>query len=426
MDHMNLFCPFENKDAGHEDVLTRNFLYLIKALPEVRNYFLDLVSDGIVDFDSCPTCSEELRDFEVRTQVDSGNAFFDGIGNGTHVLSILISDDRFAEQADVTHSNRHARYDGIIRFSSSSGVPWLLVIENKPFVGNVWAGQLCLNLGSARARVCLCERPCCLSWRKIINGLGKVVTGMNYSIAAQALVRDFLDYVEQTYSWLRPYDTFRKCGLNSYLLQCRCRDVLSDFSGRPAEWHKGWMYKTNSDNECIKAIGFDREVKGRDWDVTMWLYAGDTMRAAKETYRSLNIDRLRGLEDSEPGFAFSTNLHFSFMQTNLIWFEKLDGEDAIRYANYWREHVEDIGQVRREEFIPFYDELLRNGFVTEAERGKFNEIIVSKGYTKVNLCPGFLLAYTWTSERAIELDDRGAFIDDFRRVKQLAFGVFDN
>lgn len=37
---MNLFLPFENKDASHEDVLTRNYLYLLKALPEVRDLFL--------------------------------------------------------------------------------------------------------------------------------------------------------------------------------------------------------------------------------------------------------------------------------------------------------------------------------------------------------------------------------------------------
>jgi hypothetical protein len=42
----------------------------------------------------------------------------------------------------------------------------------------------------------------------------------------------------------------------------------------------------------------------------------------------------------------------------------------------------------------------------------------------LNICPGFLIKYTWESSRAIELDDKNKFTDDFREKINLAFDVF--
>ena len=49
MDHLNLFAPFESKDDSHEDVLTRNFLILVKNIPLVQVGFFELIRETLRD-----------------------------------------------------------------------------------------------------------------------------------------------------------------------------------------------------------------------------------------------------------------------------------------------------------------------------------------------------------------------------------------
>ena len=425
MDHMNLFFPFENKDASHEDVLTRNYLYLLKALPEVRDLFLSQIVSCLPDVKMLSTLTTSVKTFEVQTQVDSGNNYFDGLAEKTNVLSVLISDERLQERIVVECSDRHARYDGVVQIETGDDVRWLFIIENKPFVENVWWEQLNLNLGRSKDRVSFVDRPCCLSWRKIIDELGDGRVTGKCSVPAKVIISDFLMYVNQAYSWLKPFDTFRKCESNMWLLQNRCRDILSEFAGCDAAWHKGWMYKVDSGDDRIKQIGFDGAMIDDEWVVAMWLYAGDTMSAARESYRTLNVGRLERLLRQYPSFCLQTNFHFSFMQRNLVWFHGRDGLKPLDYIEYWKLNHVKITQISRDNFGECCDKLMGIGFATKDECAEFNKKIVSKEYAKVNTCPGFLLKYTWSQNLAMALDDERKFVNDFRRIKNLAFDVFD-
>lgn len=421
MNHMNLFMPYEHHNEWHEDVLTRNFLYLLKSLPEMRELFFAFFAN---EYDL--TVSDEfVNSIEVNTQVTSSEDFFDSIPDTAKVVSILISDDKFKSSKRVEFSERYARYDGVIRATDKAGSHWLFVVENKPRKENVRENQLDLNLGSASNRVHLNPKACCLSWRKIVEAIGNHLAKGSVSVPANALMNDFLEYVDANYPLLKPYDRFVKCGRSSSLVRRRCRDVLTDFAnGIPAIWHKGWMYYAESGDDRLKKIGFDVE-EGIDgeWQVSMWLFAGDTMNGARGFYESLDVDALQRILEEDRGFSVASNFHLSFVQTNLIWFKLANGIAPLDYAKYWCKNFKQINQVPKDDFSLSFERWRKLGFVADADRNLYLEKITSKAYEKVNLCPGFLIKYTWSKESAIALDNQGKFVDEFRRIKNLAFSV---
>ena len=115
------------------------------------------------DKDRISELVDEIK--EAYTQVDYRNQLFDQICDSI-VLSTLISDDTLDTQHQVCTSDRHARYDGVLVCEPNL----LIVIENKPFVGNVWDEQLDLNFSGDGHVKELIRRPCCLSWRRLPHG----------------------------------------------------------------------------------------------------------------------------------------------------------------------------------------------------------------------------------------------------------------
>ena len=47
MEKLNFFNPFKDKDITHEDVLTRNFLLLLKNIPAVQIAFFELIKQKL-------------------------------------------------------------------------------------------------------------------------------------------------------------------------------------------------------------------------------------------------------------------------------------------------------------------------------------------------------------------------------------------
>ena len=92
MNHLNLFKPFESKDPHHEDVLTRNFLILLKNIPLVQVGFFELIRDTVsskgIQIES--SAQGVLKLSEIYTQVDSNDNMFKNMSD-INMLSIIIS-----------------------------------------------------------------------------------------------------------------------------------------------------------------------------------------------------------------------------------------------------------------------------------------------------------------------------------------------
>jgi len=68
----------------------------------------------------------------------------------------------------------------------------------------------------------------------------------------------------------------------------------------------------------------------------------------------------------------------------------------------------------KNEFIDYYNKLLKAGIVKKEDLSNFMDVIVNKEYKTINVCPSITFKYSWNKEQAIDMDIRGKFIDDFK------------
>ncbi len=421
MDHLNLFNPYRNKSSNHEDELTRAFLILLKNIPLVQMMFFDMVSKELSEYNIGSISLGGLFIEEVFTQISNNNDIFKNeSANGRNLISIIISDDSFLTETKVTDDTRQARYDGVVFCEPN----WCFIIENKPNKDNIWLRQLNPNIPS-ESEIKVFEKPCCLSWRHILSTITELVSKGLVNGSDRVLIEDFIEYVDSEYSWINPFTKFNVCKNNIYLLNRRCISIMENYNSESKEqvqYHKGWKYYINSGCTIIKQIALDAEQSNDDWVISLWLYAGDTMLSSRETYNKLNIDKLLSLK--KIGFNITTNFHVSYQSSGLVGDDKKNEDYLKIYVEYWKNNYVQLKQVKKDEYDNYFNKLKSDGIIDENFINKLKEKVFNKRYEKLNICPGLLIKYTWESSRAIELDDKNKFTDDFREKINLAFDVF--
>ncbi len=356
---------------------------------------------------------------EVHTQLSNTNDIFSkSIIEGRTLLSIIISDDKLESEEKVQNDNRQARYDGVILGNPS----WLFIIENKPSKDNIWLGQLNPNVAED-ADVSIIEEPCCLSWRSILSGINSIIQNKMASGFEELIIDNFIEFVDNEFPWLNPYTNFSVCKGNLYLLNKRCVSVMSNYqiNGNFPEvkYHRGWKNYIISGKNTVKQIALDANLYSQEWEINLWLHAGDTMNAAKETFKKLDVEKLLELE--KQGFQLSKNFHVSYRSSNLLWFEgTLSFEEYIRF---WKKEYSNLKQIKRADFADLFNELEDKKIIVSEDRSNIKEKILDKRYDKLNICPGFLMKYTWKDEDAIRLDKSNMFDADFKDKVEAAFSV---
>lgn len=410
MNHLNLFHPFEGRELHHEDVLTRNFLLLLKNIPLVQVGFFEMIRDYLsskgIPLESI--AKGDLKLSEIYTQVDSNDKLFNNLSDVT-MLSIVISDDAFEANHTVVHSDRHARYDGVVFCSPS----WVFIIENKPSVVNIWEDQLNPNI-SGSPDIHLIKEPCALSWRDILSFLNALLSGNLLTPLESSMVNDFIEYVDENYSWLNPYQSFVLCKSNKYLLDRRCCAILKSYrNDLVVKYRKGWKHYIDIGDSCVQNIALDSSFDDTGcWSINLWMYTGNVMRSARATYAQLNVDRLLELAKNDPHLQISSDLHFSFRSSNLFW--PTCSVDIQTYLQYWK--GQNLRQIKRDEFESYFRTLIKDGIVDPDDYDRFYEQIISKSYPTLNICPGFLIKYTWNQREAIALDNNKTFDATFRNT----------
>ena len=424
MDHLNLFLPFENKEASHEDVLTRNFLFMLKAVPAARRMFVEKIlaktkTMGATDFDKLP---ETFEIKETYTQVDSGNSMFARVGDSI-VLSALISDDVFDSEGRVEYSDRHARYDGVLVCNPNL---WI-IIENKPSVGNVWERQFNLNLQGNGRNENLIRKPCCLSWRDIVSGFNKLIVLDNLNELEKILVDDFLMYINEKYIWLNPFDRFDLCKDNSTLVDKRCCSVLKEIGSGEIKYHRGWGYYLSCDNPMIRMIALRYENDGDSWVIRLRMHFGVTQSAAQRLYANINVERFEKLLSNDAHMSATGAFHYAVQSDNVFFPESSAQATALEYARYWKGQSEQglVHQIKRTSFVAYHQNLIKDGVATVASKAAFQSEIMGKQYQKLNVCPELQICCTWTREDAISLDKNDRFIEVVSEKVQAIMSIFN-
>ena len=424
MNHLNLFLPFENKDGNHEDVLTRNFLFMIRSVPAVRKMFSSLILTktkhlDALTFDSIPE-SFEIK--EAYTQVDYRNQLFNQM-NGSIILSALISDDALDTEHQIKASARHARYDGVLICEPNLWV----IIENKPFVGNVWEEQLDLNLSGIDHMINLVRRPCCLSWRDIVAGFNGLLLQDTLNETEKVLVEDFLLYIDEKFVGLNPFDRLDLCKDTASLIDKRCCSILKEIGAGEIKYHRGWGYYMSCNNPMIKMIALRYEQEGNSWVIRLRMHFGVTQFASQKLYDNINVDKVADLLHSDAQMSAIGAFHYAVQADNVFFPEVMSTTNTIEYVRYWKQQNEQghIHQIKRNAFVNYHQQLINDNIVSATSMTGFQHEIMNRRYQTLNVCPELQICCTWPKEEAIVADKNGRLVDVTEKKIQLIMSIFD-
>lgn len=385
----------------------------------VRVMFFETISKEMSEYGVQSIANGDFSVVEVYTQLSNSNDIFtSSMVEGRTLVSIIISDDKLKSEVKVQNDNRKARYDGVVLCNPS----WIFIIENKPSRDHIWLGQLNPNI-SEDTDITIIEKPCCLSWRSMITGLNSLIQNNMVSGLEKVLIENFIEYVDNEFSWINPYTTFGVCKDNPYLLIKRCVTAMANYKIQgthpEVKYHRGWKYYIESGKRTVKQIALDAHKSSSDWTINLWMYAGDTMHSARETFEKLDIEKLHKLMSQ--GFEVSKNFHISYRSSNLLWF---DGRLSIdEYLDYWKKEYINLKQVKRPDFNKLFDTLEKDKIIAPEDWDVIQEKVLDKNYDKLNVCPGILIKFSWNSQTAINLDINNKFGEDFGNKVKAVFSA---
>ncbi len=392
MDHLNYFEPYERKEAHHEDQLTRAFIIILRHVPLAHSAWLLLVDrahrenngKGIPSLHALPEPAFHTQVCQLPLDVE-------------RVVSVLLTDEHYFAEADAKASGRDQVLDGVVTYAPSLAV----VVENKPRVSNVWRGQLDVNTPDGVRHD---PRVASVKWRDVLETFTNLLASGHIRGSEAMLMEDFLGFVERRFPRLQPFTKLAVCGRDLARLERRCRAILEEVAPGAVFYHRrwGWYIQLHEDQPATQVSLVAQEHEG-SIRLLVELDPGDTMVQARLLYSRADIEGILGLADQ--GWEVTSNLHLSFMSSNLLWTAKV--KDFRHYIKCWKENVGDIVQVKSRDFNAYFDRLIESGFASEEDRSKFEHHFVNTTRKTINVCPGITLRMVWPLDEAVNLDARG-------------------
>lgn len=411
MNHLNYFAPYLSKPEYHEDQLTRAFLVVLRYVPFAQSAFIEIIRDQMNDKIIFPSYLIEDVSIEyIDTQVS--NLPTDGV---TDLVAVMMTDNNWTEELEVRRRNCGARYDGVIQVGSV-----VLTIENKPCSQNIWKEQINPSLPK-ESGINVYKKGIVLYWANIINMLTAALSRNLLGHCENALIRDFLSFIQENFPLLNPYHNLEICKGNDILLNLRCKNIMEKIAPDSISYHRGSNYYLEVTPGAVKQIYL--RYRSEDQVIYISLYPGDTMSQAKELYNGLDIERLVAMQSQ--GWKIYHNLHFSHIQKHVYW-----SESAIEvkdYVIYWKKHPDKIVQVNRGKttlFNQYFDEILALNMIRKEDAKALEELFNQTLRNHIRPCPGLSLEYNWPLAEASRLDGDDKFVDEVKTRIQEAFNAW--
>jgi len=409
-DHLNYFEPYSRKEAHHEDQLTRAFIVILRHVPMAHAGWLGLVDrslrqqghEGIGLLQELPSPIFEIQRSEIPTEV-------------SEVVSLIQTDDHYFDDRPVSRSDRGQVLDAIVSYPPDVAV----VMENKPSVSKVRFEQLSISTPEETEVV---DVLASVSWREVISMFGNLVSTGQVTGAEETLVEDFLNFVDERFPKLQPFDRVSLCGTSAYRLRRRCRAVLEEIAPEHVRYHKGWAWHIElGRKQAARMAALAPRVQEATGTLRLMFAPGDTMSQARRLYKALDRERVDRL--LKAGWKVTTNFHLSFMARNLV--RTNTQMSVVEYVDYWVKHQGDLQQVSRERFASFFDHLVNEGLAVPEDRSEFERRFLNTERQRLNVCPGLGVSRQWTLEEAAELDDAGRFVNAVRLRIEEALATWD-
>ncbi|HRP37450.1 MAG TPA: hypothetical protein PLS50_06615, partial [Candidatus Dojkabacteria bacterium] len=291
MSRLNIFEPFQSKEIWYEDQLTRAFLVVLRCSPLSLIIFYDYARDSVdklLKQKRLETIIPSIDEFDLeKIQFETQRTNLKDLLS-SQIVSVLITDEMFEPSKDITISERGARYDGVISFSGDL----TLLIENKPNSYNIWEEQLhpsLISLANSDKEIELVKVPALLQWKVIIRKLSKLLSLNSINGTEKIIIEDFLEYIDNNFPSLNPYDNFALCkNYHPHLLK-RARNILQSLARdeNMVNYHRGWTnWYIETGFEEIPMIGLVIREENNQWSLLVELWFGDTMNQARSFYNS--------------------------------------------------------------------------------------------------------------------------------------------
>lgn len=420
MERLNYFNPYQSKAVGHEDQLTRAFLVVLRMVPHAFCGFLDLIRDKQLLAGNrmpLPSNSDLLtQNSAIQTQCSAVPQ------KSGQLISVLLTDQDGKELHSVQESARGARYDGVICFEET----WIIVLENKPRHQDVWLEQVNPSLPSEEHKITIDPQLIVLRWPDVINRLSSLLNVKWLGNTDRLLIEDFLDFLNEHFPYLNPYDTFGRCKASKALLEKRCEAILNSLAPGRVKWQGLWS-NYYLDLHCPAAKTTEAPVKrrvlrpvpqGEAFDIQLAMWPGDTMNQARAFYRHLADQGLAPfLNLREMGWELSTNFHFGFIQKGFGHGVRTT-QSVDEYIRYWMDHVASIAQIIPDSngFARPLQTLAAQGLISDSDVSLVSAEAAKLGATNMNVIPGLELSYRWSLTDAATIDkSKGGMVEEVRK-----------
>ncbi|MGD1098687.1 MAG: hypothetical protein ABSB35_42760 [Bryobacteraceae bacterium] len=428
MERLNYFNPYQSKGAWHEDQLTRAFLVVVRMVPLALSAFLDLIRDRQTTAKSerpLPSLSDLLvQDLAIHTQKEQ-------VPQTTgRLISVVMTDEHWPPESPVQQSDRGARYDGVLCFDPD----WIIVIENKPLHVNIWADQVNPSLPLEGHEIVIDPRLVVLQWGDVVNRLTALLDVNWLGSTDRQLVSDFLDFLDEQFEYLNPYDTFGRCKDSMVLLHKRCEKILEAIAPGQVKWQGSWsthyfeLKSARQRSEApVKRCALYPKQSGEDVSIELAMYPGDTMNQARSFYKYLSeYGATPFLNLKNQGWSVKTNFHFGFFQKGFGHGVKttLSVEDYLRY---WGASARPIEQILPDEhgFESSLRSLVADGLIAESDVLSVSTKAVALGAINLNVIPGVEVIYRWSLADAAAIDKKkDGMVEEVRRKTNEAIATW--
>ena len=422
----NLFDGYLHCQPGHENRLTWALMNLIRISPMVRAAFLDLIREHQVrerQQEPIPALAT-LRERECIVQTQVGSL----VATEGRLLAIGITAEGGEVDAEIQAKDREAIYDGVVTFMAPEGrqheqESLSITVESK--LGSVVGSWQLMpsesSLGEER-QIKVDRQAVVLAWRDIVGLLSDLGLRGLLTPAERVLVQDFVDYIAANHAALNPFNHFAVCRDHTRLLNRRCEAIMREID--PVEaWH-GSTPIIGVEFSAYKQIWLRAEEGGGSWQIVLRLHPGDNMSQARSFWPRVATKGLRELQDRD--WLLEPNMHFSFISTHLHWAEtSLEVND---YIALWKPGENEIVSLYRDDSGDYrhnWDRLIDKGLITPADAAPLQEVTTDTRRCRISMSPGLSLSYSWSADRARQLDRDGAFTQEVKKRIREATETWD-
>lgn len=395
--HLNLFVPYENAGASHENQLTRALIIVLRYSPLAHASWLRLVAPDL--------SLHKLSKAEYATQRQ--NVLIPGKelpeSEAMEGISVWLAPDATEVVNLMASSDRHQILDGIVTY----GNDLVIVIENKIAVGAPTNQPHQINLHGSPVK--FRDKVSSISWQRLLGTFSELVEHDLVSGAERHLVTDFLEFVEEHFPYIGPYANLMQCGDNAYRMKRRLDTVQGQVTRTDVGKGLGWRDISGTSKIFMAWLGLADDNSG----LSLRMYPADTLGQSRAFYNDpKSVSAVLALRSQ--GWLVEPNFHWGFTATGYAWMRTpLSADD---YCAYWIKQIGITRELVRAEWENYWGTLVAARIVEAAQKDLFDQEFTGSQRQKAHPRPGLSCEFKWPIAEARKLDNQGRLIETVRDV----------